>query len=160
MAARVGAPASAPTARPGITLPNQTLYINNLNDKVSKQVLRSELYVLCSQFGSVLDVVALKTDKMRGQAFVVFQQLTGSSDLLACFRMTLRVSGGSGFSRAPEAARIRILRETDEDSVLQDQVGCDCQGGGHVCPETEEKDRIARARIQAAEQEANGGEST
>ncbi|EKX51485.1 hypothetical protein GUITHDRAFT_159319 [Guillardia theta CCMP2712] len=79
MAARVGAPAPAPTARPGITLPNQTLYINNLNDKISKQVLRSELYVLCSQFGGVLDVVALKTGKMRGQAFVVFQQLTAAS---------------------------------------------------------------------------------
>ncbi len=39
--------------------------------------VRRELYVLCSQFGGVLDVVALKTPKMRGQAFVVFQQLTG-----------------------------------------------------------------------------------
>jgi len=38
-----------------------------------------ELYVLCSQFGSILDVVALKTTKMRGQAFVVFQQLTSAS---------------------------------------------------------------------------------
>ena len=39
----------------------------------------SELYVLCSQFGAVLDVVALKTPKMRGQAFVVFQHLTSAS---------------------------------------------------------------------------------
>ena len=38
-----------------------------------------ELYVLCSQFGSVLDVVALKTPKMRGQAFVVFQDFRGDS---------------------------------------------------------------------------------
>jgi len=39
----------------------------------------SELYVLCSQFGGILDVVALKTPKMRGQAFVVFQHLTSAS---------------------------------------------------------------------------------
>lgn len=62
-----------------IALPNQTIYLNNLNDKLSKQILRSELYVLCSQFGAVLDVVALKTPKMRGQAFVVFQHLTSAS---------------------------------------------------------------------------------
>lgn len=35
--------------------------------------------MLCSQFGAVLDVVALKTPKMRGQAFVVFQHLTCAS---------------------------------------------------------------------------------
>lgn len=39
----------------------------------------SELYVLCSQFGAVLDVVAMKNPKMRGQAFVVFQHLTSAS---------------------------------------------------------------------------------
>jgi hypothetical protein len=43
-----------------------------------------ELYVLCSQFGSVLDVVALKTPKMRGQAFVVFQDLRGDASQLVC----------------------------------------------------------------------------
>ena len=35
--------------------------------------------MLCSQFGAVLDVVAQKTSKMRGQAFVVFQHLTSAS---------------------------------------------------------------------------------
>lgn len=51
----------------GIALPNQTVYINNLNDKVKKQDLRRALYALFSQFGPVLDVVALKTTRMRGQ---------------------------------------------------------------------------------------------
>jgi len=62
-----------------IALPNQTIYINNLFDKLSKDLLRSELYVLCSQYGAVLDVVSMKTPKMRGQAFVVFQHLTCAS---------------------------------------------------------------------------------
>ena len=35
--------------------------------------LRRSLYFLFSQYGAVLDVVALKTPKMRGQAFVVFK---------------------------------------------------------------------------------------
>lgn len=63
-------------------MPSQTIYFNNLNDKLSKEILRRELYVLCSQFGNVLDVVALKTPKMRGQAFVVFQDLRAASTAL------------------------------------------------------------------------------
>jgi len=35
--------------------------------------------VLCSQYGAVLDVVSMKSPKMRGQAFVVFQHLTSAS---------------------------------------------------------------------------------
>eukprot|EP01117_Protostelium_nocturnum_P001082 TRINITY_DN11409_c0_g1_i1.p1 TRINITY_DN11409_c0_g1~~TRINITY_DN11409_c0_g1_i1.p1 ORF type:complete len:251 (-),score=100.65 TRINITY_DN11409_c0_g1_i1:53-769(-) len=54
-------------------LPNQTLYINNLNERIKKEELRKGLYALFSQYGAVLDVVALKTIRMRGQAFVVFK---------------------------------------------------------------------------------------
>lgn len=35
--------------------------------------------MLCSQYGAVLDVVSMKSPKMRGQAFVVFQHLTSAS---------------------------------------------------------------------------------
>lgn len=53
--------------------PNQTLYVNNLNEKLPKDELRRSLYALFGQFGPVLDVVALKTTRMRGQAFIVFR---------------------------------------------------------------------------------------
>jgi len=56
--------------------PNQTLYINNLNEKLPKDELRRALYALFGQFGPVLDVVALKTVRMRGQAFIVFRVRT------------------------------------------------------------------------------------
>ena len=36
--------------------------------------LKRCLYGLFSQFGQVLDVVALKTTKMRGQAFIVYKE--------------------------------------------------------------------------------------
>lgn len=55
--------------------PNQTLYLRGLNEKVPKKQLRTLLYCLFTQFGSVLDVVALKTLKMRGQAFIVFGRI-------------------------------------------------------------------------------------
>lgn len=55
--------------------PNQTIYLNNLPDRLKKPFLRHQLYILASSFGQVLDVVALKTPKMRGQAHIVYKEL-------------------------------------------------------------------------------------
>ncbi|KAK4168559.1 U2 small nuclear ribonucleoprotein B [Cladorrhinum sp. PSN259] len=56
--------------------PNQTLYVNNLpSSKIQKEDLRTALYMLFSTYGSVLDVVALKTHKMRGQAHIVYKDV-------------------------------------------------------------------------------------
>jgi U2 small nuclear ribonucleoprotein B'' len=59
--------------------PNTTLYIHNLNDSINKEELRAQLYALFLPYGTVLDVVALKTAKMRGQAFVVFEDLAAAT---------------------------------------------------------------------------------
>ncbi|KAI0904781.1 hypothetical protein F4824DRAFT_260796 [Ustulina deusta] len=54
--------------------PNQTLYVTNLpSAKINKADLKTALYLLFSAHGPVLDVVALKTAKMRGQAHIVFR---------------------------------------------------------------------------------------
>jgi len=66
----------------GDVAPNQTIYINHLNEKVKKDVLKRSLYECFSQFGPVLDVVAMKTIKMRGQAFVVFKDVTAATNAL------------------------------------------------------------------------------
>eukprot|EP01105_Mastigella_eilhardi_P027208 TRINITY_DN8267_c0_g1_i1.p2 TRINITY_DN8267_c0_g1~~TRINITY_DN8267_c0_g1_i1.p2 ORF type:complete len:250 (-),score=79.91 TRINITY_DN8267_c0_g1_i1:98-820(-) len=58
--------------------PSQTVYINNLNTKINKQEMKLTLYCLCSQYGPILDVVALKTAKMRGQAFIVFKEISAA----------------------------------------------------------------------------------
>ncbi|KAJ8360318.1 hypothetical protein SKAU_G00168430 [Synaphobranchus kaupii] len=62
--------------------PNHTIYINNVNDKIKKEELKRSLYALFSQFGQVVDIVAMKTMKMRGQAFVVFRELASSTNAL------------------------------------------------------------------------------
>ncbi|KAA8652265.1 hypothetical protein EYZ11_004578 [Aspergillus tanneri] len=68
---------SAPTG-----LPNQTLYCTNLPDKLHKYDLRISLYTLFSTYGTVLDVVAMKTKKMRGQAHVVFKDVQSSTQAM------------------------------------------------------------------------------
>ncbi|KAK4762393.1 hypothetical protein SAY87_013956 [Trapa incisa] len=60
--------------------PNQTIYIKNLNEKIRKEELKRSLYCLFSQYGRILDVVALKTPKLRGQAWVAFSEVTSASN--------------------------------------------------------------------------------
>lgn len=44
--------------------------------------LKRSLYALFSQFGQVIDIVAMKTMKMRGQAFVIFKELAAATNAL------------------------------------------------------------------------------
>ncbi|VVC94702.1 unnamed protein product [Leptidea sinapis] len=59
--------------------PNHSIYINNLNEKIKKEELKKSLYAIFSQFGQILDIVALKTLKMRGQAFVIFKEISSAT---------------------------------------------------------------------------------
>ena len=52
--------------------PNQTLYIKNINEKVKKDVLKKQLYMLFSQYGKVKQIVACKGIKLRGQVIYSF----------------------------------------------------------------------------------------
>ncbi|KAF8056388.1 U2 small nuclear ribonucleoprotein B [Scenedesmus sp. PABB004] len=60
--------------------PNQTIYINNLYEKLPKEELRKALYAMFSQFGKIIDVVALKTLRLRGQAWVVFSDVAAATN--------------------------------------------------------------------------------
>jgi len=63
-------------------MPNQTIYIRNLNDKVKKEDLKKMLYELFVAYGDVIDVVHMRTAKMRGQAFVVFEDISGATSAM------------------------------------------------------------------------------
>eukprot|EP00835_Amoeboradix_gromovi_P001377 NODE_61_length_25240_cov_0.547194.p12 type:complete len:224 gc:universal NODE_61_length_25240_cov_0.547194:12887-13558(+) len=55
--------------------PINTLYVSNLNDKINKTKLRESLYLLFSQYGTVIEVMARKTKKMRGQAYICYTSI-------------------------------------------------------------------------------------
>ena len=44
--------------------------------------LKKSLYAIFSQFGEIMDIVALKTLKMRGQAFVAFKEISSATNAL------------------------------------------------------------------------------
>lgn len=65
--------------------PNSTLYINNLNDKLNKEELCLQLYAVFATYGKVIDIVAAKSQKMRGQAFLIFADQAGATSAMrAC----------------------------------------------------------------------------
>lgn len=56
----------------------ETLYINNINDKVSLNRLTSELTTLFGSYGKIIQLTANKNIKMKGQAFVTYDNLDSS----------------------------------------------------------------------------------
>lgn len=70
---------SGPVPQSQIQLqPNQTLYVNNLNTKIKKPELKRMLYALFSPHGQILSIVASKTEKARGQAFIVYKEMSSA----------------------------------------------------------------------------------
>jgi len=59
--------------------PNPTVYLKNLNDKVKKEELCSQIYALFSPYGHILDIVAKRGSQMKGQAFVVFRDIASAT---------------------------------------------------------------------------------
>lgn len=59
------------------------LYVTNLpSNKINKTDLKTALYMLFSTYGPILDVVALKTMKMRGQAHIVYRDVQAATQAM------------------------------------------------------------------------------
>ena len=56
----------------------ETVYVNNLNDKVSVNKLKGELESVFQKYGKIIQITAHKNLKMKGQAFVTFENKTAS----------------------------------------------------------------------------------
>lgn len=57
----------------------ETLYVNNLCEKVSSLELKTNLFFLFIPFGEIQGIIVKKNKKLRGQAFVVFKTPVASS---------------------------------------------------------------------------------
>ncbi|XP_069464449.1 U2 small nuclear ribonucleoprotein B'' [Ambystoma mexicanum] len=113
--------------------PNHTVYINNINDKVKKEELKRSLYALFSQFGHVVDIVALKTMKMRGQAFVVYKELSSATGALRQLQ---------GFPFYSKPMRIQYAK-TDSDALAK-------MRGTYVDKDKKKDKKKAKAQEQAS----------
>ena len=64
-------------------VPNQTLYISNINEKVKINVLKRMLKMIFSQYGKISQIIVRKSLKLRGQAWIVYSNVNSS---VAAFR--------------------------------------------------------------------------
>ncbi|KAL8143050.1 hypothetical protein V2J09_016082 [Rumex salicifolius] len=62
--------------------PNHTIYINNLNEKIKIDELKKSLMAVFSQFGKIMELLAFKTLKHKGQAWVVFDEVSSATSAL------------------------------------------------------------------------------
>ncbi|XP_074595960.1 U1 small nuclear ribonucleoprotein A snf [Brevipalpus obovatus] len=89
--------------------PNHTIYINNLNEKVKKDELKKSLHAIFSQFGQIIDIIAIKNLRMKGQAFVIFKDISSSTSALRSM---------NGFPFYDKPMRIQFAK-TDSDVVAK-----------------------------------------
>lgn len=71
--------------------------------------LKKSLHAIFSQFGPILDIVASKNLKMRGQAFVIFKELTSASNAIRSMQ---------GFPFYDKPMRIAFAK-TDSDVIAK-----------------------------------------
>jgi len=69
-------------ARYGDIPPNQTLYVNNLNEKIKIPELKCCIQEVFGTYGEVIDIIACGTLKKKGQAFVVFRDISCATNAM------------------------------------------------------------------------------
>ncbi|ORM42366.1 U1 small nuclear ribonucleoprotein A [Babesia sp. Xinjiang] len=110
--------------------PNQTLYINNLNDRVNVKVLKAALREMFGRFGKIIDIVALTSFWRKGQAFVVFDTVEAAQNAMNHMQ---------GFMFHGHAMRINFAREKS-DAVAK------AEGTFQPRPEGPKKPRAIKER--------------
>ncbi|KAI8621192.1 hypothetical protein BC830DRAFT_1095667 [Chytriomyces sp. MP71] len=140
--------------------PSQTLYVRQVHGKASKSELKRSLYHLFSQHGAVIDVVLMKTLKMRSQAFVVFRDVAGATASMRAlqgfpfYEQALKIEYAKSKSNAVALLEGKVTpppRKTDkekEDSSLSQKRMR--EGDGDDADEEEGGDEKKRKTIQGS----------
>jgi len=89
--------------------PNQTLYVNNLNDKINPETLKKSLREVFAAFGGIMDIIAMKSLKRRGQAWIIFKESSSATNALRSLQ---------GFPFYNKPMRINFAR-TKSDAVAR-----------------------------------------
>lgn len=123
--------------RYGDVPPNQTLYVNNLNEKIKIPELKETLLELFSTYGEVIDVVAAGALKRKGQAFVVYRDISCATNALRALQ---------GFALLDKQMRIAYCR-TKSDIVAHEDGTWKPRGKGEPAKEPAVKRAVAKPKV-------------
>jgi U2 small nuclear ribonucleoprotein B'' len=66
----------------GAILPHRTLFVSNLDDHISKHVNKRMLYLMFSEFGTIQRIVMGNGARLRGQAWITFEDTPAATAAL------------------------------------------------------------------------------
>jgi U2 small nuclear ribonucleoprotein B'' len=92
-------------------LPNETLYVRNLDDKIKEPRLKESLYGIFSSHGKVLQVLLMKAHRLRGQAWVTFEDVPSASAALRALDGTMHFGKAMNVQFAREKNDLIRMRE-------------------------------------------------
>ncbi|KAF8499357.1 hypothetical protein JB92DRAFT_941519 [Gautieria morchelliformis] len=102
---------------------SETLYIQNLNEKIKVDVMKATLKALFKTYGTVLDVTAHGNLRMRGQAFVSFESTEIASKALKevnrfpLYAKPMQIS----YAKTRSDAVVKLLDENSLEGHLVDR---------------------------------------
>jgi len=88
---------------------NNTLYINNLNEKININELKHELLNLFLKFGKIFEIRISKSLKLKGQAFITFENINDSKKALLDL---------NGFEFFGKKLNINYAKQTSENYLV------------------------------------------
>lgn len=94
-----------------VNQPNQTLYLKNIDWKVKKPLLKRALYSLFTRHGKVLEVIVLRRDGLRGQAWVIFEDVQAA---------TTALQAENGFHLFGKDLRLEFAKEKSDRIARQE----------------------------------------
>ncbi|PWN27142.1 RNA-binding domain-containing protein [Jaminaea rosea] len=152
------ATASTSAAGAGNEQPNTSLYVHNLNTKTKKPELRRQLYSLFSTYGPVISIVATRAAGMRGQAFVVFRDLSSATAARRALDGFEFYERGLRIEYAREKSKATLLEERGPEGIWDVQAQVQAGKKDRVTYSSAGADRVGRERKRAREEARERGE--
>jgi len=94
-----------------ISQPNPTLYVKGIDWKVKKPILKRALHTLFSRHGKVLEVISLRGEGLRGQAWIIFEDVTSA---------TAALQSENGYTFFGRNLRIQYAKEKSDRIAKRD----------------------------------------